>query len=191
MDYGLEYSGDPSVLEGYTDASWITDQEYYASTSGWIFTLGGGAVSWGSKKQSCLTDSTMAAEFVALASCYKEAEWLRDLLINIPLWTKPMPPISVYCDSQSTLSRSYKQVYNGKSRHIGLRHRRVNQLIINGVITERIIKSKRAKTSKNRQETEKTSTRERFEANIKSRIKTVVEKRQESKEKDKSLKEKD
>ncbi|GKB16612.1 hypothetical protein Tco_0850535 [Tanacetum coccineum] len=114
MDYGLEYSGDPSVLEGYTDASWITDQEYYASTSGWIFTLGGGAVSWGSKKQSCLTDSTMAAEFVALASCYKEAEWLRDLLINIPLWTKPMPPISVYCDSQSTLSRSYKQVYNAE-----------------------------------------------------------------------------
>nr|GEU68143.1 uncharacterized protein [Tanacetum cinerariifolium] len=39
---------------------------------GWIFTLGGGKVSWGSKKQSCLTDSTMAAEFVALASCCKE-----------------------------------------------------------------------------------------------------------------------
>ncbi|GKD65717.1 putative reverse transcriptase domain-containing protein, partial [Tanacetum coccineum] len=59
------------------------------------------------------------------------------------------------------------------------------------VISERILKSKRAKTSKNRQETEKTSTRERFEANFKSRIKTVVEERQESKEKDKSLKEKD
>ncbi|GJX19014.1 hypothetical protein Tco_0221691 [Tanacetum coccineum] len=34
MDYGLEYSGDPLVLEGYTDASWITDQEDYVSTSG-------------------------------------------------------------------------------------------------------------------------------------------------------------
>ncbi|GJX20853.1 hypothetical protein Tco_0223530 [Tanacetum coccineum] len=69
VDYGLEYSRDPSVLEGYTDASWITDQEDYAATSGWIFTLGGGVVSWGSKKQIYLTDSTMAAEFVALASC--------------------------------------------------------------------------------------------------------------------------
>ncbi|GJW11885.1 zinc finger, CCHC-type containing protein [Tanacetum coccineum] len=112
MDYGLEYNGDPSVLEGYTDASRITNQEDYASTSGWIFTLGGGAVSWGSKKQSCLTDSTMAAEFVAVAPCCKEAEWLRDLLINIPLWPKPMPPISVHCDSQSTLSRAYNQLYN-------------------------------------------------------------------------------
>ncbi|GKA74116.1 hypothetical protein Tco_0780418 [Tanacetum coccineum] len=34
MDYGLEYIGDPLVLEGYTDASWITDQEDYVSTSG-------------------------------------------------------------------------------------------------------------------------------------------------------------
>ncbi|GJW08772.1 hypothetical protein Tco_1571195 [Tanacetum coccineum] len=55
---------------------WITDQEDYASTSRWIFTLGGGAVFWGSKKQCCLTDSSMAAEFVALESCCKEAEWL-------------------------------------------------------------------------------------------------------------------
>nr|GEW97689.1 zinc finger, CCHC-type [Tanacetum cinerariifolium] len=112
MDCGLEYNGDPLVLEGYTDASWITDQEDYASTSGWIFTLGGGAVSWGSKKQSCLTDSAMAVDFMALVSCCKEAELLHDLLININLWPKLMPPIFVHCDSQSTLSRAYNQVYN-------------------------------------------------------------------------------
>nr|GEU28811.1 photosystem I assembly factor PSA3, chloroplastic [Tanacetum cinerariifolium] len=141
MDYCLEYSGDPSVLEGYTDASWITNQEDYASTSGWIFTLGGGAVSWGSKKQSCLIDSTMASEFMALASCCKEAEWLRDLLINIPLWPKPMPPIFMHCDSQSTLSRAYNQVYNGKFRHIGLRHKQVNRLINDGVIIVSFLRS--------------------------------------------------
>nr|GEZ09277.1 zinc finger, CCHC-type [Tanacetum cinerariifolium] len=135
MDYDLESNEDPSVLKGYTYASWIPDQEDYASTSGWIFTLGWGVVSWGSKKHSCLTDSAMAVEFMALASCCKEAELLRDLLINITLWPKPMPLIFVYCDSQSTLSIAYNQVYNGKSRHIGLRHRRVNQLINDGVIT--------------------------------------------------------
>nr|GFA85045.1 zinc finger, CCHC-type [Tanacetum cinerariifolium] len=112
IDYGLKYSRDPSVLEGYTNASWITDQEDYASMSGWIFTLGGGAVSWGLKKQSCLIDSTMETEFVALALCCKEAEWLRDLLINIQLCPKPMPPRSMHCDSQSTLSKAYNQVYN-------------------------------------------------------------------------------
>jgi hypothetical protein len=141
IDYGIVYSGYPSVLEGYTDASWIAENEDHLSTSGWVFTLGGGAVSWGSKKQSIITDSTMAAEFVALASGSKEAEWLRSMLWELPLWPKPMPPISLHCDSQSMLSRAYSQIYNGKSRHIGLRHSYVRNLITDGVITIDYVKS--------------------------------------------------
>ncbi|GJY99982.1 hypothetical protein Tco_0517412 [Tanacetum coccineum] len=41
------------------------------------FLLGGGAISWASKKQTCITSSTMESEFVALAAAGKEAEWLR------------------------------------------------------------------------------------------------------------------
>ena len=77
----------------------------------------------------------MAAEFVALASCSKEAEWLRNLLLEIPIWPKPVPPLSLHCDSEATLSRAYSQIYNGKYRHIGLRHSYVRQLLIDGVIT--------------------------------------------------------
>lgn len=141
MNYGICYGGYPNVLEGYTDASWISNREDHASTSGWIFLFGGGAISWGSKKQSCITDSTMAAEFVALASASKEAEWLRNLIYEIPLWPKPMAPISLHCDSEATLSRAYNQVYNGKSRHIGLRHSYVRQLISEGAITIDFVKS--------------------------------------------------
>lgn len=90
--------------------------------SGWIFTLGGGAISWGSKKQACIIDSAMATEFVALATCSKDAEWFRNLFLEIRLWPKPMSLISLHCDSEATLSRAYSQVYDGKSRHIGLRH---------------------------------------------------------------------
>ncbi|GJW85690.1 zinc finger, CCHC-type containing protein [Tanacetum coccineum] len=73
MDYRLVYSGYPSVLEGYTDASWISNTEDNSSTSGWVFLLGGGAISWASKKQTCITGSTMESEFVALAA----AEFVR------------------------------------------------------------------------------------------------------------------
>ena len=86
MNYCLTYSGDPYVLEGYTDASWVTYVEDHTFTSGWIFNLGGGAVSWGSKKQICIADSTMAAAFIVLAAGSKEAEWLRNLLYEIPVW---------------------------------------------------------------------------------------------------------
>ena len=49
---GLFYSNYPVVLEGYTDASWITSVGDKHATSGWIYTLGGCAISWASKKQT-------------------------------------------------------------------------------------------------------------------------------------------
>ncbi|GKE61884.1 zinc finger, CCHC-type containing protein [Tanacetum coccineum] len=45
MNYGLSYVGYPLVLEGSSDASWITHVEDSSSTSGWVFLLGGGAIS--------------------------------------------------------------------------------------------------------------------------------------------------
>nr|GEU67999.1 zinc finger, CCHC-type [Tanacetum cinerariifolium] len=131
----LYYDRFPVILEGYSDASWITGSSDSKSTTGWIFTLGGGAVCWGSKKQTCITHSTMKAEFLALAVTGKEAEWLRNMLLHIELWPQPMPAISLHCDSQSTLSRAYNKVYNRKFRHISLRHAYIKELISNGIIT--------------------------------------------------------
>nr|GEV52110.1 zinc finger, CCHC-type [Tanacetum cinerariifolium] len=54
MNYGLSYVGYPSVLEAYLDASWINHVEDSSSTSGWVFLLGGCAISWASKKQTCI-----------------------------------------------------------------------------------------------------------------------------------------
>ncbi|KAG7553092.1 Zinc finger CCHC-type [Arabidopsis thaliana x Arabidopsis arenosa] len=141
INYGLSYFGFPSVLEGYSDASWNTNEENYSSTSGWVFLLGGGAISWASKKQTCITNSTMESEFVALAAAGREAEWLRHLVSEIPLWPKPVSPISIHCDSQATLAKAYSQVYNGKSRHLGLRHSGIRELITHGVITLEFIRS--------------------------------------------------
>nr|GFA73307.1 retrotransposon ribonuclease H [Tanacetum cinerariifolium] len=90
------------------------------STKGWIYTLAGGAVSWASKKQTRISYFTMKAEFIALAAAGKEAEWMRDLLLDIQLWPGLMPSIPMYYDIQATFSKAYNSVYNGKSRHICL-----------------------------------------------------------------------
>ncbi|GJZ08491.1 zinc finger, CCHC-type containing protein [Tanacetum coccineum] len=121
MNYGLSYMGYPSVLEGYSDCSWINHVENSSSMSGWVFLLGGGTISWASKKQICITGSTMESEFVALAAAGKEAEWLRNLIHEIPIWPKPIAPVSIQCDSAPTMAKAYSQIYNGKSRHLGVR----------------------------------------------------------------------
>ena len=59
QNYGLHYSKYPAVLEGYCEVNWISDTKDLKSTSGYLFTLGGGAVSWKSSKQTCIARSTM------------------------------------------------------------------------------------------------------------------------------------
>ena len=58
-DYCFCYKGFPNVHKGFSDANWISDSDEMKSTSGYIFTLGGGAVSWKSFKKTCITQSTM------------------------------------------------------------------------------------------------------------------------------------
>ncbi|CAM8965359.1 unnamed protein product [Rhodiola kirilowii] len=141
MNFGLVYSDIPSVIEGFSDASWISNEEDHSSTSGWVFLLGGGVISWASKKQTCITSSTMESEFVALAAASKEAERLKNLIHEIPLWERPISPISIYYDSAATLAKAYSYVYNGKSRHLGVRHSAVRELITHGVISMDFVRS--------------------------------------------------
>ena len=77
----------------------------------------------------------MELEFIALAIAGKEVEWLRNMLLDIKLWPQPIPSISMYYDSEATLGGAYSKMYNGKSRHIGLRHDYIRQLIESGTIS--------------------------------------------------------
>nr|GEU41785.1 zinc finger, CCHC-type [Tanacetum cinerariifolium] len=71
-----------------------------------------------SKKQTCITGSTIESEFVPLAAAGKEAKWLKNLLLEIPL-----------------------QMYNGKSRHLGVRHSMIRELITNEVVSIEFVRS--------------------------------------------------
>ena len=60
----------------------------------------------------------MEAELITLASASEETNWLRDLLYEISLWEKPIPPILIHCDSIATIGRVKNRYYNGKSKPI-------------------------------------------------------------------------
>ncbi|GJT76306.1 ATP phosphoribosyltransferase 1, chloroplastic [Tanacetum coccineum] len=142
MAYGLHYTNYPPVLEGYCDANWISNHNEGKSTSGYVFTLGGAAVSWKSSKQTVNTRSTMEAEFVALDKAAEEVEWLRSFLEGIPLWPKPVTAVCIHCDSMAALTRAKNHIYNGKSRHIRRRHNTIKDLLRNGIISIDYVKSK-------------------------------------------------
>ena len=95
INYGLCFSGFPSVLEGFSDANWISDSDEMKSTSGYVLILSGSAVSWKFAKQTCTTRSTMEVEFIALEKASFEVEWLRNLLAKYP-FIDETSPICVY-----------------------------------------------------------------------------------------------
>lgn len=140
-DWCLHFNSFPAILESYCDANWVSDSDEVSSTSGYVFTLGGGAISWKSIKQSCIASSTMESEFIALELAGREADWLRSLLAEVPLWGNSSAPVPIHWDSQAAIGVTKNSVYNGKRRHIRIRHAIVRDFLKNGVITLDFVKS--------------------------------------------------
>jgi hypothetical protein len=119
MNYEIHYSRHLGVLEGYSDSNWITDADELKATSGYIFTLGGGDVSWRSCKQMILTKS----------------EWLRELLMDLPVIEKLIPVILINYDNQIVIMKVKNSQDNMKSaKHVKRRLKSVRKLRSSGVI---------------------------------------------------------
>lgn len=71
--YGRE---DELRIEDYLDSDWAGDKESRESSSGYIFMLNGGPVSWCSKRQATVALPSTEAEYIALTLSAKEATWL-------------------------------------------------------------------------------------------------------------------
>jgi len=88
--YGLWYQGILGFdivldIHGFVDADWAGDLDQRRSTSGYVFNLFGGAVSWMSKKQSEVALSTTEAEYMVSTHAIKEAVWLQRLCSSMGL----------------------------------------------------------------------------------------------------------
>ena len=83
LDLGILYSRGTIQLIGYSDADWAGSDEEMRSISGCCFTLGSGVITWFSKKQTVVAQSTAEAEYVALAKCGNQAVWLRKVMADL------------------------------------------------------------------------------------------------------------
>ena len=83
-DYGLCYQGRPGLdrvldIRGFVDADWAGDLDHRRSTSGYVFSLFGGAVNWMSKKKFVVALSTTVVEYMVATYASKEVVWLQRL----------------------------------------------------------------------------------------------------------------
>jgi hypothetical protein len=71
-----------------------------------MFTLARGAVSWKLFKLTCIVRSIMEAELMALEKAGSKAKWLRNLLIDFPLFTNSIASVCICCDCQAAIAHA-------------------------------------------------------------------------------------
>ena len=100
-DLMLTYKRSDSLeIRGYSDADFAGDINDRKSTSGYVFTLAGGAISWRSSKQSIVASSTMYAEFIACYEATGQAIWLNKFIPDLKVVDCIDKPLKMYCDNQ-------------------------------------------------------------------------------------------
>ncbi len=97
--------------------------------SGYMFQISGAAVSWRSKKQSCVALSTAEAEYMALASATQEAVWMRKLLVD--LQNKTEKTTVTFEDNQSAIFMAKNPQYHGCAKHIDIKYHFIRDQIEN------------------------------------------------------------
>jgi hypothetical protein len=157
-DYYLEFGPGPdeqdkttTSLVGYTDSDYASSFDR-VSTSAYVFTLNGTAVSWASRRQRTIATSTVEAEYIALCAAAKHGVWLRNLFCELgqgkylgggTIDGSTALPIHIYSDSQGGLALADNPENHSRTKHIDVQYHYTRHLLATGAITTSYIPTER------------------------------------------------
>ena len=132
-DICIRYDGNVGEgLHGYTDSSLGDQTDDRHSTSGYVFLLADGAVSWSSRKQRTVAQNTTEAEYMAMADAANQAAWYRSFLEELRYTVGD--PIPLHGDNKGTIDLALNPVTGRQSKHIDIRHHVVREYVERGTI---------------------------------------------------------
>ena len=108
------------------DSDFTGEVDHRRSTTGYVFTMAGTAISWMSQLQKIVTISTTEAEYVAVTESSKELIWLQSLLAELG-FDQVMNVL--HSDSQSAIHLAKNSAFHSRTKHIDLRYHFIRSLI--------------------------------------------------------------
>ncbi|XP_059064400.1 secreted RxLR effector protein 161-like [Cryptomeria japonica] len=134
INFGLYYSHTKNAhIYGYCDSDFARDSIDRKSTSGYVFKLGIGAITWNSKKKSTIALSSTEAKYRSASEAAKEAIWLNQLLREIKM--ESSHSTTLLCDNKSCIALAKNPVYHQRSKHIEIQAHFIHEKVLNGDIS--------------------------------------------------------
>ena len=138
-DLFLVYGGEELKLKAYTDSSFQSDPDDSRSTSGFLFTLNGEAVSWKISKQPTNVASMTESKYIAASDAAKEAVWLKKFITDLGVVPTISDPIPLLCDNNGAIAQAKEPRSHQKSKHILRRFHLIREIVARGdVVMERV-----------------------------------------------------
>jgi hypothetical protein len=121
--YMLTYRrSDNLQVVGYSDSDHAGCVDSKKSTSGYVFTLAGGAISWKSSKQTIVASSTMQAEFIACYEATGQAVWLKNFIPGLKVVDNISKPLLLYCDNEPAVFYANNNKSSDAAKHIDIKY---------------------------------------------------------------------
>jgi hypothetical protein len=131
---------DTLEIVGYSDWDFAGCKDTEKSTSGFVFLLAGGAISWKSSKQTVTTTSTMYAEFVACYEATGQAMWLKKFVPGLRVVDRPL---KLYCDNEPAIFYAHNNKSSDAAKHIKIKLYVVKECIHDQTISLEHISTKK------------------------------------------------
>ncbi|GJW82873.1 putative RNA-directed DNA polymerase [Tanacetum coccineum] len=127
---GITFGNGKPMLVGFTDSDMAGNKDNMKSTSGYLMTFAGGAVSWQSRLQKCVALSTTEAEYMAATEACKELLWLKRFLQELGF---KQQRYAVLCDNQSAIHLAKNSMFHKRTKHIDIRYHWIRDAIEDGM----------------------------------------------------------
>ncbi|KAK1694265.1 hypothetical protein QYE76_010962 [Lolium multiflorum] len=125
----LKFGKTGEGLVGYVDSDFAADLDKRRSLTGYVFTVGGCAVSWKATLQSVVAQSTTEAEYIAINEAGKESVWLKGLYAEL---CGDDSCINLFSDSQSAIYLTKDQMFHERTKHIDIKYHYIRDIVAQG-----------------------------------------------------------
>ncbi|KAM2802814.1 hypothetical protein PS2_046075 [Malus domestica] len=122
------------VLEGYSDLDFVGCPDDLKSTSGYVFMIAVGVVSWRSVKHNTVASSTMVAKYLSCCEAINQAVWLKNFITGLRVVDLISRPVQLYCENNAAIFFTKNNKRSNATRNLDIKFLVACEKVMEGLV---------------------------------------------------------